>query len=216
MSVIIRHCGIVRSTGSRVFVAWRQLENDPEHCLVIYRDSLPEAYVSKVTDLVLNQGQSSIELWNVIDKIGMLEGTNMLTLLHKMGYLRKQNTKDIDMHIGGNNKIPLNVLNNEIDSSPEMVSGTVKDFNPFDRSEVQYPEQNSVVFHLMEEAQKYEQLSRENFERAYNLDPSLRPKSNASKSQDDGFIHLSIDPSLSQAKAFELLKKALKEHKDAK
>ncbi|AQW88740.1 hypothetical protein pEaSNUABM50_00211 [Erwinia phage pEa_SNUABM_50] len=212
---IIRHCGVVRSTGSRVFVVWRQLENDPQHCLVVYRDSLPEAYVNKVTDLVLNQGQSSIDLWNVIDKIGMLEGTNMLTLLHKMGYIRKQNTQDIDMHVGGNNKIPLNVLNNEIDSAPEMVSGTVKDFNPFDRTEVQYPEQNTVVTHLLDDARKYEQLSRESFERAYNLDPSLRPQATVGESQDDGFIHLRIDPSMSQTKAIELVKKTLKEHKDA-
>ncbi|SOK58488.1 hypothetical protein [Yersinia phage fHe-Yen9-04] len=213
---IIRHCGVVRSTGSRVFVVWRQLENDSRHCLVIYRDSLPEAYVTKVSDLVLNQGQSSIELWDVIDKIGTLEGANMLTVLHKMGYIRKQSTLDIDMHVGGNNKIPLNILNDEINSAPEMVAGTVKDFNPFKSQNVQYPEQNTVVTHLLDDANKYQQLANESFERAYNLDPSLRPQSVTGENKDDDLIHLNIDPSMSQAKAIELVKKALKEHKDAK
>lgn len=213
---IIRHNGVVRSTGSRVFVLWRQLENDPQHCLVIYRDSLPEAYVGKVTSLVENQGQSSIELWEVIDKIGTLEGANMLTVLHKMGYIRKQSTLDIDMHVGGNNKIPLNVLNSQIDSSPEMVAGTVRDFNPFKQQDVQYPEQNTVVTHLLNDAQKYEQLSRDSYERAYNLDPTLRPVAlQESNDTDDGLIHLRIDPSMSQTKAIELVKKALKEYKDA-
>lgn len=59
---IVRHCGVVRSTGSRVFVVWRQLENDPSHCLVVYRDSLPEVYSNRVAELVLGRGQSSIEL----------------------------------------------------------------------------------------------------------------------------------------------------------
>lgn len=217
MSGITRHTGVVRSTGSRVFVLWRQLENDPTHCLVIYRDSLPEAYVSKVTDLVLgSQGQSSIELWQVMDKVGVLEGANMLTLLHKMGYIRKQNTLDIDMHIGGSNKIPLNVLNDEINQSPAMVSGTVKDFNPYDKSEVQYPEQDSIVSRLLEEADKYEQLAVANRERAYNLDPSLRPKaevlSDVAHAPSDKFF-VELPDGISQAKAVELVKKALKERK---
>lgn len=222
---IVRHCGVVRSTGSRVFVVWRQLENDPHHCLVVYRDSLPEVYSNRVAELVLGRGQSSIELWDVMDKIGTLEGGNMLSVLHRMGYIRKQNTLDIDMHVGGTNKIPLNVLNEEINQSAVVQDGTVKAFNPYEQQEtqVQYPEQGTIVSRLLEEATKYETLARENRERAYNLDPSLRPQAQAvvlpsdsvveADSQESTSLYLELPEGISQAKAVELVKKALKERK---
>jgi hypothetical protein len=221
---IVRHCGVVRSTGSRVFVVWRQLENDPTHCLVVYRDSLPEVYSNRVAELVLGRGQSSIELWDVMDKIGTLEGGNMLSVLHRMGYIRKQNTLDIDMHVGGTNKIPLNVLNEEINQSAVVQDGTVKAFNPYEQQEstVQYPEQGTIVSRLLEEAVKYETLARENRERAYNLDPSLRPQAQAIVLPSDTAVedeevkttlYLELPEGISQAKAVELVKKALKERK---
>jgi hypothetical protein len=227
---ITRHCGVVRSTGSRVFVAWRQLENDPGHCLVIYRDSLPEVYSNRVAELVMGRGQSSIELWDVMDKIGTLEGGNMLSVLHRMGYIRKQSTLDIDMHVGGNNKIPLNLLNEEINQSAVVQDGTVKSFNPYEQqtsqtSQTQYPEQGTIVSRLLEEASKYETLANENRERAYNLDPSLRPQSQvllvqratdstvgSTKPVGDS-LFVELPDGISQAKAVELVKKALKERK---
>ena len=227
---IIRHSGVVRSTGSRVFVVWRQLENDPAHCLVIYRDSLPEVYSNRVAELVLGRGQSSIELWDVMDKIGTLEGSNMLSVLHRMGYIRKQSTLDIDMHVGGTNKIPLNILNDEINQSAVVQDGTVKAFNPYDQQEqTQYPEQSTIVSRLLDEAVKYEQLARDNRERAYNLDPSLRPQaqtfvaptteSSVSSAPVEiqetkaSSLFVEIPEGSSQSKAVELVKKALKEHK---
>lgn len=215
MSGIIRHCGVVRSTGSRVFVVWRQLENDPTHCLVVYRDSLPEVYSNRVAELVLGRGQSSIELWDVMDKIGTLEGSNMLSVLHRMGYIRKQHTLDVDMHVGGNNKIPLNVLNEEINQSSVVQDGTVKSFNPYEQSTNQYPEQNTIVGRLLEEADKYEQLARENRDRAYSLDPSLRPYESTlpATSSDTTSVFVELPEGISQTKAVELVKKVLKERK---
>lgn len=224
---IVRHCGVVRSTGSRVFVVWRQLENDPNHCLVVYRDSLPEVYSNRVAELVLGRGQSSIELWDVMDKIGTLEGGNMLSVLHRMGYIRKQHTLDIDMHVGGTNKIPLNVLNEEINQSAVVRDGTVKEFNPYEQQQqsVQYPEQNTIVSRLLQEADQYEQLATENRERAYNLDPSLRPQAQVLSEQSyvvlpsdtnqdkSSSLFVELPEGISQAKAIELVKKVLKERK---
>ncbi len=213
---IVRHCGVVRSTGSRVFVIFRQLEDDPQHCLVVYRDALPEVYASRVSELVLgNKGQSSIELWDVMDKVGILDGSNMLNRLHSHGYMRKQNTGDIDIHVGGNNKIPLNILNDEINQSSSVSDGTVKDYNPYDKpTEVNYPEQGSIVSRLLAEADQYEQLAFENRERAYNLDPTLRPSVHeAAPAVSDGSLFIELPEGISQSKAIELVKKAIKGRK---
>ena len=214
MEKIIRHCGVFRNTGTRVFVVWRHLEGDPEHCLVIFRDSLPEIYVNKVTDLVLERGQSSVDLWDVMDKIGILDGSNMLTVLHKTGYLKCVKTSEVDMHIGGNNKIPLNVLNQKIKSTSQQRDGTVKGFNPYDNSEIDYPEQGTIVERLIADADKYEQLAKETRERAYNLDPTKRPSSTESVVEDSNIMSFTCELDLSQSKAIELFKKAFKAAKE--
>ncbi|AXC39395.1 UNVERIFIED_ORG: hypothetical protein [Escherichia phage CMSTMSU] len=91
--------------------------DDPEHCLIVYRDSLPEAYAQSVADLVMNQGQSNVDLWEVMHKIGHLDGRKMLDVLHNLQHLRRARTCDIDMHVGGNSKISLDVLNNAINDN---------------------------------------------------------------------------------------------------
>lgn len=216
MSNIIRHCGVVRSTGSRVYVLWRQLENDPQHCLVVYRDSLPEVYAHPVERTIMGVGQSGVELWDIMDKAGHLEGYPMLTALHKNGYIRKQNTADIDMHIGGNRKICLLDLNAEIAASQQPVEqkdGSVKDFNPFDAvPHDNFPEKAGIVNRLLNEAVELEKRALENRERAYSLDPTTRPAA-ATNAEGKRTFTIELVEGVSQAKAIEQVKKIIKERK---
>lgn len=214
MSNIIRHIGNVRSTGSRVIVLWRQLPNDPEHCLVVYNDSLPEMYVHAVTDLTLKQGQASIDLWEVMDKVGYLDGKKMLDVLHSLSYIRKQRTSDIDMQIGNGGKISLSELNSEIGNSitKSHKDGKVKDYNPFDTSKVEYLEHDSIVSKLLREAQEYERLSKDTYERVYTLEPSLRPKAEVAE-VDKTKLVIELPSDISQTKAIEKVKKILQEYR---
>ncbi|EMR6008598.1 hypothetical protein WJW27_005455 [Escherichia coli] len=206
----IRHVGVMRNTGSRVFVVWRSLPDDPEHCLIVYRDSLPEAYVHAVTDIVMGHGQSNIDLWEVMHKIGYLDGRKMLDVLHNMQYLRRVRTCDIDMHTGGNNKISLDVLNKALDENQAKIQedGKVKDFNPFDPQEADTKvEEATIVEKLISDAQKYEKLAQEYYERAYNLEPSLRPQAQVVEHKKDSkTLYLEIPEGISQTKAIEKVK----------
>lgn len=211
----IRHCGVIRNTGSRVFVVWRTLPDDYENCLVVYRDSLPEAYVQAVTDLVMTRGQSTIDLWEVMHSIGYLDGRKMLDVLHNYQHLRKVRTCDIDIHTGGNVKISLDVLNEAIDgnASTTQQDGKVKDYNPFKPQQQDTKvEEATIVNHLLKEAQQYKQLSEETFERVYNLEPSLRPSGEVQNN--DGFFSIDFPEGISQTKAIEKLKKVFAERKD--
>lgn len=221
---IVRHKGIVRSTGSRVFVLWRECPDDPTHCLVIYQDSLPEAFSVPVVNLINGVGQRDIDLWKVMHEIGVIEGANMLTVLHKYGYIRKQNTVDVDMHVGDNKKIALNLLNAEIDHEIQLSAGTVKDVNPFELRDQEakdddYPEKNSIVKSLLADAKKYEELSKNSYERAYKLEPSLRPvpesTSQNSEKSDKSTLVLELPADISQTKAIEMVKSAMKAFKEA-
>lgn len=213
----IRHVGVVRNTGSRVFVVWRSLPDDPEHCLIVYRDSLPEAYAQSVADLVMNQGQSNVDLWEVMHKIGHLDGRKMLDVLHNLQHLRRARTCDIDMHVGGNSKISLDVLNNAINDNDAKTheDGKVKEYNPFKPQEADTSvEEATIVEQLLKDAQRYEQLAKEHFERAYNLEPSLRPQVQATPvAPDSKTFYIEIPEGISQTKAIEKVKQAFAERK---
>lgn len=213
---IVRHCGVIRTTGSRVFIVWRQLPDQPDHCLVIYQDSLPEQYAHAVTELVLGRGQASLDLWDVIDKVGMLDGRKMLDVLHQLSYLRKINTADIDMHVGNGAKISLNLLNEQLSQQTVHTDGKVKEFNPWDKAKTEYQESSGIVGKLLSDAAQYDQLSKETYERAYCLEPSLRPQAVITNyvPEDNNGSNLTITfpDGVSQTKAIEILKKALKEH----
>ena len=208
---ITRHCGVVRATGSRVFVVWRQLPDQPKHCLVIYQDSLPEQYAFAVQELVLGRGQSSLDLWDVMDKIGVLDGRKMLDVLHHLSYLRKLATTDIDMHIGNGSKIALDLLNDQLSEHKVHTDGKVKEYNPFDKQPTDFHESDGIVSKLLSDAAQYEQLAKETYERAYALDPSRRPQAVSIEADPNQPFTISIPQGTSQAKAIEILKKALKE-----
>ncbi|WEM33276.1 hypothetical protein EJP02_215 [Escherichia phage EJP2] len=210
MSKIIRHQGVVRSTGSRVFVLWRHIPDDINHCLVIYRDSIPEVYMHTVNELVMNQGQKSVELWEVMDKVGYLDNRKMLDVLHNLGYIRKQRTCDIDMHVGGGAKVALDELNASILEERIHQDGKVKDFNPFDaNAQDSTAERGTIVDKLIADAEQYLRLHEENLERAYNIDPSRRPVVEAAGEEDDTTFSIVLEKGVSQAKAIEIVKKAL-------
>jgi len=214
MSNITRHQGVVRSTGSRVFVVWRTIPDDIDHCLVIYRDSIPEVYNHAVTELILGKGQSSIDLWEVMDKIGFLDQRKMLDVLHGYGYIRKQRTCDIDMHVGNGAKICLEDLNRSIaeQQAPQQhKDGTVSTYNPFDpKVQSDSGERVTIVDKLLSDAEQYKQLYVETLERAYNIDPTRRPLGdNAPETADDSTFSITFDSSVSQTKAIELVKKTI-------
>lgn len=220
MSNIVRHNGVARNTGSRVFVLWREIPDDPSHCLIVYRDSLPEVYANTVSDLVMGKGQASINLWEVMDKIGYLDGKKMLDVLHGLGYIRKLRTSDIDMHVGGNAKVALDILNQSINEQAIQADGKVKDYNPFD-GQIQNDsvEKGTIVEKLLNDARQYERLAKETYERAYNLEPSLRPQAHVVEEApvaDTSTFYLEIPEGVSQTKAIELLKKFLQERKVGK
>lgn len=212
---ILRHQGFMKNTGSRVFVIFRELPNDPNTCLICYRDALPEQYVHKVTDVVLNQGQRSADLYKVMEHETLEQG-QMLTVLHRMGYLHSVRTSDVEMHLGDSGKIQLDILNNEIRKSSQdnMTDGKVS-YNPLDtKYSEEFIEQDGIIGNLKAEAEKFAALAESAYKRLYDLDPSLKPKPKSDIEEDCLVLKVPLD--LSQAKAIELLKKELKKIREQK
>lgn len=178
MSNIIKHCGVMNNTGSRVYVFYRQLEEEPDSCLFVYRDSLPDVYSDAVHRFVMGEGQRSVDLYTVAHSRGILDGQNMLTLLYRMGYLRKAKTSDITMHVTQESRIPLNVLNDEIAGVTSTQVSTVKKDSPFDGFDPEPKVDNTqfssaIVRQLMEQAQGHKEAYDALIKRASALDPSV-------------------------------------------
>lgn len=214
MSNITRHTGVLRRTGSRVYVVYREILDDKDHCIVIYRDSLPEVFAYKVQDVVLGRGQESIDLFEVMDK-ETLDGHHMLTVLHKYQHLRRVSVDDIDMHVGGRAVISLRVLNESITENSKVKDGTVEKYNPMVKNDnIEYGESIGIASSLITQAEFHANESAALYERAYTLDPSLRPVMEVK--EDGDFFTVKLPKNASQAKAVELVKKALKERSDEK
>lgn len=135
-----KHVGTLVDTGSRVFVVFRQLPNDPNMCLVVYRDSIPEIYAYAVSRFVMEDGQHTTteDLADMMDARGIMPtGENMLTALHTKGLLVPKPTENVLMWLDEQNSIKLDVLNKNWGeaNSPKKPTKEVTDFNPFDSTE---------------------------------------------------------------------------------
>lgn len=135
-----KHIGTLVDTGSRVFVIFRQLPNDPNMCLVVYRDSIPEIYSYAVGRFVMEDGQHTTteDLADVMDARGIMPtGENMLTALHNKGLLVPKPTENVLMWLDEQNSIKLDVLNKNWGDAiaPKKPTKEVTDFNPFDSTE---------------------------------------------------------------------------------
>lgn len=178
MAEVVKHCGVLSSTGSRVFVFFRQLEDEPDHCLYVFRDSLPDVYSHAVLGLVMGEGQRSMDLSEVAHARGVLDGGNMLTVLHKNGFLRKGKTSEVVMHVGGSQQIRLDHLNEQLAatmaSKPTQNISSVQKDSPFDNfdSTKKATFGSAIVQQLVEQASNHYKKFEELKSRAVQLDPS--------------------------------------------
>ena len=126
----MKHIGKVNNTGTRVVVVFRVVPNEPQNCLVIYSDSLPNVYHDGVMNLVESeQGQQEFELGNYLARRMFVDGNYVLTTLHNGNFIHKMATDNVTMTPGGKQEIPLTALNKLIaeqkNVTVEQLAGTI-------------------------------------------------------------------------------------------
>lgn len=209
----IRHNGVSKNTGSNVIVIYRSLPDAPNKCLVLFKDSLPDTLSTNVLTLVNGVGQKSLDLYDVMDKMGIVEGRHMLTVLHNYGLLKPLQTNEVVMHVGGGQTIRLDELNSILESESKINDGKVSTFNPFDIGSAEAEaaiEDKGLVSRLLSQAAEYRAEADKLHKRAMELDPSLRFEVKTEVTSTDTVI---IPEGITQAKAIELVKKIIKERK---
>ena len=175
---ITRHLGTLTATGSRCVVVFRELPGEPQTCLVFESDSMPEYYREPMMTVILNEGQRHRELFEVLHRNHFSNGQVMLTAIHNLGYLRPKPTSDVMMELGGNTRIRLDELNDqlrELDAEAKKEEVKTDDiqakFNPM--AENTAAEEATVAGKLLREAEKLELEAASKRKRAHTLDPSI-------------------------------------------
>jgi len=94
----LKHVGRQINNSKRCVVAYRVIPGDPEHCLVVFTDSLDAPDHDTLMKLVeSNAGQNAYEFAEAMSRSVLPDGRNMLAAFHTMGKLAKRPTKDIEL-----------------------------------------------------------------------------------------------------------------------
>jgi hypothetical protein len=117
----LKHIGKVSNTGLKCIVVFREIYDeqghviDPDHCLVVETERLPDMEHDDVVRVVESQaGQESKEFYEIAMRSRFADGTNMLNKLHAMGYLRKYPTNQIDLTPNPSTVVKLSDVNEVI------------------------------------------------------------------------------------------------------
>ena len=94
----LKHVGRQASNKRKCIIAYRVIPNDPEHCLVIFTESLESAdHDSLIKAVESNAGQNAYEFAEAMSRTTLSDGRNMLAAFHTMGKLTKMPTSAIEL-----------------------------------------------------------------------------------------------------------------------
>ena len=107
-----KHVGQIINTQRRCVVMFREVPGEPENCLIIDTDALPDWMHDDVINAVNSPGaQASANFYEYAQRTMFADGSNMLQALHTRGLLRKQPTSNIKMTPNASVAIRLDELN---------------------------------------------------------------------------------------------------------
>lgn len=114
----MKHIGRVSNTGMKCIVVFREIYDDrgnvedPNHCLVVETERLPDMEHDDVVRVVESPaGQESQQFYEIAHRSMFSDGINMLTKLHNRGYLRKYPTDQIELTPNSSTAVKLSEVN---------------------------------------------------------------------------------------------------------
>lgn len=126
-----KHVGRLISTGKKVAVIFRYIYDDEgeitdkTHALAVDTDALPNMWVDSFMDAVLSsEGQDTVDFYKVCMRKTLPDGRFILPALVQEGRMRKIRTNDIMMEPDKQVRIPLNILNENLEAIEKGESET--------------------------------------------------------------------------------------------
>jgi hypothetical protein len=114
----MRHTGIIENVGKRCVIVFREIYDDkgnviePDNCLVVETDTLPDfAHQSLMSIVESEPAQSGANLYDVLARTRLSDGSIALSWLAANGRLTKVKTNNVLLVPDSNNKIRLSTVN---------------------------------------------------------------------------------------------------------
>lgn len=114
----MKHVGIIANTGRRCIVVFRQVcDNsgkviEPDKCLVVETDTLPDHAHQDIISIVEGEpAQRTANLYEVLSRSRMTEGSIALVWLHNNNRLTKYDTSNVFLLPDSSTKVRLDKIN---------------------------------------------------------------------------------------------------------
>ena len=197
----VKHVGKVANTGLKCIVVFREIYDDrgnvtdPNHCLVVETERLPDMEHDDIVRVVESPaGQESEEFYQIAHRSMFSDGINMLSKLHTRGYLKKYPTNNIHLTPNSNTMVKLSEVNEIIRKqktgmSPQDIHNSMVDDtdNPprTQTTSQQTPpapsadgvlDDTAPAQSMLDQAETYEAEVTRLREEAYAMAPDLKPK----------------------------------------
>ncbi len=197
----VKHVGKVANTGLKCIVVFREIYDDrgnvtdPNHCLVVETERLPDMEHDDIVRVVESPaGQEAEEFYQIAHRSMFSDGINMLAKLHTRGYLKKYPTNNIDLTPNSNTVVKLSEVNEIIrkqktgmspqDIQNSMVDDTDKPPRTQTTSQQTPPapsadgvlDDTALAQSMLDQAETYEAEVTRLREEAYAMAPDLKPK----------------------------------------
>ena len=193
---MVKHVGMLTNTGKNVVVVYMQLPGDPNHALVVDTDALPDNYNESLRKVVEStEGQQSENLADVLARRMSPDGSNttLLVKFHQSGRLQKVPTNLVTMTPRRGVRWPLTEVIQAMDSMKQTQPDGFDDLDPETRAALAADlkkfnvhannidgearaERKDEAVSLIRQAELLEADAQNMRERAYRMDPSLKPK----------------------------------------
>lgn len=193
----LKHVGKIKNTGRRCIVVFREIYNDvgevvdPDNCLVVESDSLPDAEHQDIMQIVESKTmQTNTNAYDVFARSRLSNGYTALQWMATTNRLRKMPTNNIDLTPNSQIVLPLDQLNTivrmqaegasqaEIEKAlnAEKLSDAQSTATPTQASGNDVLDDAAIAKGRLDQAIMFEKQAYELREQAYELDPSLKPK----------------------------------------
>ena len=195
----MKHIGMLKTTGTKVIIAYRTIPNDPYSSLVIDRDAMLPFEEDIIEGLLESpDGQESFEFAHILgrhkmpledsqnpivqDQATSVQGVTVLEYLHSNGKLLKQATENVMVTEEGADAVQLDKLN-EMIASQKGVDLAGLSIQP-DTTAAGTSGKNEAKL-MLARAERLEKKMNLLKERAYELDPELKPKKGRPKKTEE-------------------------------
>jgi len=176
-----KHVGQIINTQKRCVVVFREVPDEPQNCLIVDTDSLPDWMHDDIINAVDSPGaQASANFYEYAARQALSDGTNMLNTLHSRKILQKQATDNISMTPNAENKIRLDELNaiiREQAGDAPVVSPPTDQLGMAAQSpsEPETMDEVAMAKTLLAQAKTFEAEVKSLKAQAYEMAPQLKP-----------------------------------------